>query len=64
MSVLDILVKQGVIEAKDISSIKGKTESSERDIERELLSLGISEEDILKAKGEYYAVPIKKLMFL
>lgn len=61
MSVLDILVKQGVIEAKDISSIREKAESSEKDLDEALLSLGVSEEDILKAKSEYYTVPIKEV---
>ncbi len=61
MSILDILVKQGVIETKDLSSIKGKTNSSRKDIEESLVSLGISEEDILRAKAEYYSMPIKKV---
>jgi type IV pilus assembly protein PilB len=61
MSILDILVKQGLIETKDLSSIKEKTQSSVQDLEDNLLSLGISEEDILRAKSEYYAVPVKKI---
>jgi type IV pilus assembly protein PilB len=59
MSILDVLVKKGVIEAKDISSIREKGEVSEKEIEEKLLSLGISEEDILRAKADYYAVPLK-----
>jgi type IV pilus assembly protein PilB len=61
MSILDILVKQGLIETKDLSSIKEKAESSGKDLEEALLFLGVSEEDILRAKAEYYAVPIKKI---
>ncbi|OHA97550.1 MAG: hypothetical protein A3E02_01230 [Candidatus Zambryskibacteria bacterium RIFCSPHIGHO2_12_FULL_38_34] len=61
MSILDILVKQGLIETKDLSSIKEKTQSSVQELEDTLLSLGISEEDILRAKSEYYAVPVKKI---
>jgi len=61
MSILDVLVKRGVIEAKDISSIKEKGEVSGNDIEKNLLSLGISEEDILAAKSEYYSMPVKKV---
>jgi len=61
MSILDVLVKQGVIEAKDISSIKKKAEVSGENIEEGLVSLGISEEDILAAKAEYYAMPVKKV---
>jgi len=61
MSILDVLVKRGVIEAKDISSIKEKGEISGEDIENKLLSLGVSEEDILAAKSEYYSMPVKKV---
>ena len=61
MSILDILVKQGVIETKNLSSIKEKVESSGKKLDETLLSLGVSEEDILRAKGEYYAVPVKNI---
>lgn len=61
MSLLDILVKQGTIEAKDIASIRDKTGGSEKEIEEILLAQGVSEEDILRAKGEYYSVPIKPI---
>lgn len=61
MSILDILVKQGVIEAKDIASVREKSESTGESLDTVLVSLGVSEDDILKAKGEYYAVPVKKV---
>jgi type IV pilus assembly protein PilB len=61
MSILDVLVKQGIIDTKDLSSIKDKTEVSGKELEETLLSLGISEEDILRAKSEYYAIPVKKI---
>ncbi|MFH0804364.1 MAG: GspE/PulE family protein [Candidatus Zambryskibacteria bacterium] len=61
MSILDVLIKQGVIETKDLSSIKEKIESSGNDIEEILPSFGVSEDDILRAKSEYYAVPVKKI---
>ncbi len=61
MSVLDILVKQGVIEKKDLSLIKEKTQGYEQDIDDVLISFGVSEDDILKAKSEYYSVPFKNI---
>ena len=61
MSILDVLVKQGVIEAKDFTSIREKNQSTGEDIEETLLSFGVSGEDILRAKSEYYAMPIKKV---
>lgn len=61
MSILDVLVKQGVIEAKDISSIKEKVDATGGDVEENLLTLGVSPEDILAAKAEYYAMPVKSV---
>lgn len=61
MSILDVLVKQGVLETNDLSAIREKVESSGEDMEQVLLSFGMSEEDILRAKSEYYAMPIKKI---
>lgn len=60
MSILDVLVKQGVIETKDLSVIKEKS-ASMADEEGALISMGVSEDDILRAKSEYYSVPFKKI---
>ena len=61
MSILDVLVKQGVIEVKDVASIRQKVDNQGTPIEESLLTLGVSEEDILKAKSEYYGVPMKAI---
>lgn len=61
MSILDILVKQGVIETKDLSSIKERMAGTGEETEEGLLSFGISEDDILRAKSEYYGMPVKKI---
>lgn len=61
MSILDILVKQGVIETKDLSSLREKNESTGEEMEKSLLSFGVSEEDIMRAKSEYYAMPVKNI---
>ncbi len=61
MSILDVLVKQGVIEAKDFASIKEKNESSGDSVEETLLSFGVSEDNIMRAKAEYYTMPVKKI---
>lgn len=61
MSILDILVKRGVIETKELSAIKERGRSDGEDIEKALLSFGISEEDISRAKSEYYAMPVKSI---
>ncbi len=61
MSILDVLAKQGVIETKDIPKIRERGDSSGKTFEEVLLSMGVSEEDILKAKGEYHSVPVKSV---
>lgn len=61
MSILDILVKQGVIETKDLSSVREKVDSSGENIEEILLSFGVSGEDVMRAKSEYYTMPVKKI---
>lgn len=61
MSILDVLVKQGVIETKDTADIKEKNEASGEELEETLISFGVSEEDILRAKGEYYSMPSRKI---
>lgn len=61
MSILDVLIKQGVIEAKDLPGLKEKMEASGEDNEAALLSFGVSQEDILRAKSEYYAMPVRKI---
>jgi type IV pilus assembly protein PilB len=61
MSILDVLVKQGVIETKDLSSIKEKGDVPGENLEETLLSFGVSEEDIIRAKSEYYAMPVRNV---
>ncbi|MFA6270582.1 MAG: GspE/PulE family protein [Candidatus Paceibacterota bacterium] len=61
MSILDVLIKQGVIETKDLSGIKEKVEVSGENLDETLLSFGISEEDILRAKSDFYSMPVKKI---
>jgi len=61
MSVLDILAKKGIIEDKDILRIKKKSDSSGIPVEEILASSGVTEEDILNSKGEYYGIPVSKV---
>lgn len=59
MSILDILAKQGVIDVKDITAVRKKVDTTGDSVEDTLVSIGVSSEDILKAKSEYYGVPTK-----
>jgi type IV pilus assembly protein PilB len=61
MSILDVLVKQGSLKQKDLSLIKEKVDKSNVSVDEILKSYGIPPEDILKAKSEYYGVPLKQV---
>ena len=60
MSVLDILVKKKIVSPDEAASIK-KEVSSGGVLERILIEKGVSEEEILNAKGEYLNIPIRSL---
>jgi type IV pilus assembly protein PilB len=61
MSILDILIKQGILEQKDLASIREKHEKKGQDLDDILIAMGVSPEDILKAKSEYYGVPLREI---
>jgi len=61
MSILDVLVKQGVIGDKESAAAKEKAAASGGSLEEELINIGVSEENILKAKSEYYAMPVREV---
>ncbi len=60
MSVLDILVKKKVVSEDEATSIKKEVAAGET-LEKILFAQGVSEEDILAAKGEYLNIPIRSL---
>ncbi len=61
MSVLDILAKKGIIEDVAVSRLKKKAESGDFSIEEVLATEGIAAEEILKARGEYYGIPVRSV---
>lgn len=61
MSILDILVKQGIISKQDITKIRERAGNTGEDLDEALSSFGIDEEKIMKAKGEYYSIPYQKI---
>lgn len=62
MSLLDILSKKGIIEPAQIPDIKAKAETQGVSKEDILLQMGVSSDDILVNSGEYYGLPIKKVL--
>jgi type IV pilus assembly protein PilB len=62
MSFLDELSKRGIIDRKQIDTIKEIAEKKYAgDLDKSLIEMGISEDDLLKVKGEYFNVPTKKV---
>ncbi len=62
MSFLEELAKKGIINESQIGGIKDlANKKHEGDIEGALSEVGISEDEILNAKGEYFSMPIKKI---
>lgn len=63
MSFLEELAKQGVINENQIGEIKNRAiEKYEGDLDKSLSEFGVSDEVALKIKGDYFAMPIKKVI--
>ncbi len=62
MSFLEELAKKGFITQSQIGAVKNRANDKyEGDIDTALVEVGVSEEKILETKGEYFAMPIKKV---
>ncbi|MES2023130.1 MAG: GspE/PulE family protein [Patescibacteria group bacterium] len=62
MSFLEELAQKGLISEGQIGEIKNRArDKHDGDVDQALLESGISEEQILETKGEYFALPIKKI---
>jgi len=61
MSYLDILVKKNIIEAGQEKELKKKADLSKQGLDKILLKKGITQEEINKAKEEFFNLPVKKL---
>lgn len=61
MDILEVLVLRGVINKKDTKSIKEEAASGGLTIEEALIKRGLSPQEILLAKGEYFDIPVRNL---
>jgi type IV pilus assembly protein PilB len=62
MSFLDELAKKGIINSSQISEIRNRARSKhEGSIDKALLEIGVPEDSLLSAKGEYLGIPVKSL---
>ena len=62
MSFLEELIKEGAIERSQVGEIKNRAqEKYNGNLDEALIESGVAEDKILKAKGEYLQMPVKKL---
>ncbi len=61
MDIIQILVQKGLLDKKDVDSIKEEAVSLGLTLEQALIKRGITPHDILLAKGEYFDIPTKNL---
>ncbi len=61
MEVLPLLVKKQLISQADVAEIEKEAAKSGRTINEVLTSRGVSDKDILEAKGEFFGVPVFSL---
>jgi type IV pilus assembly protein PilB len=59
MDVLSILTEKGLIPKGALATIKEEVGSGAKTLEKALLDRGLSQSDILEARGEYYEVPTR-----
>ncbi len=61
LEILPILQKKGLISEADVSEITHAVETTGVNLEEELISKGVSEKDILLAKGEHWDMPVQDI---
>ncbi len=61
MDVLSLLSEKGLINQSALAGIKEEVASGTKTLERALLDRGVSADDILTARGEYYQVPTRSV---
>ena len=62
MSFLEELVQKGIITKGQIGDVKNRArEAYQGDLDAALIELGVPEEELLEAKGQYLGLPVKKV---
>lgn len=61
MSYLDVLVKKNILEAGQEKKLEKDAILADKSLDRTLLEKGISQDDIDKAKEEFFNLPVKRL---
>jgi len=60
-NLLPLLQKKGIIGESDIDDITKESQESNHSVEEVLQGRGISDQDILTAKGEHWDIPVRSL---
>lgn len=61
INLLSLLQKKGHLDTKDVEEVLSESRESGKTVEEVLQSKGISDDDILLAKGEHWNIPVKSL---
>jgi type IV pilus assembly protein PilB len=61
INILPALKKKDIIDSKQVDEITSEAKMSNRSVEEILKSKGVSDEEILQAKGEYWDIPVRTL---
>ncbi|MBI2637952.1 MAG: hypothetical protein HYW88_03555, partial [Candidatus Sungbacteria bacterium] len=60
-SILDVLIKKGVLVKRQVLEIKRRAKEEGKTIEDVLYTMGLTEDDVLAAKSEAFEIPIASL---
>lgn len=61
MNLLALLSDKGLISATQIDALQGEMRTTNSTAEEALIKNGVSPSDILRVRGEYYAIPVREL---
>ncbi len=61
MTLLELLVKKGVLPREDVAVLSEEVSTSGGNVESVLMSHGVAREDILSGKAELYGIPLRNL---
>ena len=61
MDILQTLVQKGILPKGEVKAVTNEATTSGETIEEVLIKRGVSPQDILSAKGEYFDIPVRNL---
>jgi hypothetical protein len=61
MDILEVLVLKGTIDKKQAKAVREESSTSGLTVEEVLIKKGITPQEILAAKGEYFDIPVRNI---